>query len=233
MAKESDEKKSFKLYNSYGRQFEKLDDESAGQLIKAVFAYVNNQPVPELSDCGADMAFSFIAAQLDRDKVAYDKKCEVNRRNGSLGGRPPKPENQTVFEEPNALEKNRSVSPKPQDETPEPQEKPADKPKSLQEQRFDQFWQLYPKKVGKKAAFNSWNRIRPDEELFNKIIQAVTWQKESADWKKDGGRFIPNPLTWLNQGRWDNEPFSPVQEVPAAATAPRRDPTDNPWRRNN
>jgi hypothetical protein len=24
-------------------------------------------------------------------------------------------------------------------------------------------------------------------------------------WRKDGGQFIPNPATWLNQGRWDDQ----------------------------
>lgn len=35
----------------------------------------------------------------------------------------------------------------------------------------------------------------------------IAWQKKSEQWTKSNGQFIPNPLTWINQGRWDNEPM--------------------------
>lgn len=76
---------------------------------------------------------------------------------------------------------------------------------SAQDRRFDEFWQSYPKKVGKKAAFASWKRIKPDVSLFNKIMAAVEAAKGSKQWQRDGGQYIPNPATWLNQGRWDDE----------------------------
>ena len=37
------------------------------------------------------------------------------------------------------------------------------------------------------------------------LIDAVEQQKTSFQWQKDGGRYIPNPATWLNQGRWEDE----------------------------
>ena len=33
----------------------------------------------------------------------------------------------------------------------------------------------------------------------------VNAQKLSRQWQKDGGQYIPNPATWLNQGRWEDE----------------------------
>jgi uncharacterized protein YdaU (DUF1376 family) len=68
---------------------------------------------------------------------------------------------------------------------------------------FDEFWSLYPKKIGKNAARKSWNKIRPNIEA---VIQALTWQKQSKQWFEKGGQFIPNPSTWINQHRWDDEP---------------------------
>lgn len=79
----------------------------------------------------------------------------------------------------------------------------SDEP-SLQERRFAEFWEEYPKKVGKKAAQTSWKRLKPDAELFERIMEAVTTAKTSEQWNREGGRFIPNPATWLNQGRWDD-----------------------------
>ena len=68
---------------------------------------------------------------------------------------------------------------------------------------FDEFWSLYPKKIGKNAARKSWNKIRPNIEA---VIKALTWQKQSKQWFEKGGQFIPNPSTWINQHRWDDEP---------------------------
>ena len=65
---------------------------------------------------------------------------------------------------------------------------------------FDVFWDNYPKKVGKDAARKSWNKVKPP---LDQIMQALTWQIQSEQWKKG---FIPNPTTYLNQGRWQDEP---------------------------
>lgn len=77
--------------------------------------------------------------------------------------------------------------------------------KTLAEKRFDEFWTAYPKKVGKKAAWSSWNKLRPDAELHDKIMTAIGKARATDQWQRENGRFIPNPATWLNQGRWDDE----------------------------
>jgi len=77
--------------------------------------------------------------------------------------------------------------------------------KVTQSDQFDQFWAIYPRKVGKKAALNIWTRLKPDKDLLEQILRAVEKQKKLDQWTKDGGQFIPNPTTWLNQGRWDDE----------------------------
>ena len=47
------------------------------------------------------------------------------------------------------------------------------------------------------------------------LVAAVEAQKASTQWTKDNGQFIPNPATWLNQGRWEDE---------VADTTPADDP---------
>ena len=73
------------------------------------------------------------------------------------------------------------------------------------EVRFAEFWSAYPKKVAKQNALKAWKRLRPDAELHEKIMRAVNAQKRSEQWRRDNGRFIPNPATWLNGGQWDDE----------------------------
>lgn len=74
---------------------------------------------------------------------------------------------------------------------------------------FDRFWEVYPKKVGKAHAFTAWKKAKGKPSI-DKIIQAVSIQAESTQWQKNGGQYIPNPATWLNQGRWDDKPTEVV-----------------------
>ena len=84
---------------------------------------------------------------------------------------------------------------------------PAPKPKGgkASERYFNEFWAAYPKKRAKQNALKSWQRLTPDKELYAKIMAALTEQKKSAEWQREGGRFIPYPATWLNGGCWDDE----------------------------
>jgi len=76
---------------------------------------------------------------------------------------------------------------------------------SALEKRFDVFWMAYPKKVGKRAAETAWKKIKPDAALHDRIMTAIGRARATEQWTKENGRFIPNPTTWLNQGRWDDE----------------------------
>lgn len=73
------------------------------------------------------------------------------------------------------------------------------------ERRFAEFWAAYPKKVAKTAALKVWKRLKPSQELTRQMIAAIQTQKASEQWTREGGRFIPNPATWLNGGRWEDE----------------------------
>lgn len=85
------------------------------------------------------------------------------------------------------------------------------------DERFDQFWHMYPRKIGKGAARKAFARINPDDELLKRMITAVVKQSKTTDWTKEGGQYIPHPTTWLNQERWEDEVAaapSPDKRVP-------------------
>ena len=71
---------------------------------------------------------------------------------------------------------------------------------------FETFWAAYPKKVAKRAAIKAFEKLKADDALLETIIQALGKAKQSADWTKEHGRYIPNPATWLNGARWEDEP---------------------------
>jgi|LSQX01.2.fsa_nt_gb hypothetical protein len=76
--------------------------------------------------------------------------------------------------------------------------------KTSAENDFDRFWEAYPKKVGKKNAQSAWKRLKVKPPLFERIMSALEIQKQSDQWLKEKGRFVPNPSTWLNGERWED-----------------------------
>jgi len=72
------------------------------------------------------------------------------------------------------------------------------------EDPFDTFWREYPRKVGKGDARKKFAKALT-KTSFDNIMAALQRVKESAQWTKDGGQFVPHPATWLNQERWDDE----------------------------
>ncbi len=81
--------------------------------------------------------------------------------------------------------------------------------------RFEQFWAAYPKKVGKGAAWRAWSSVHPTDALTATILHALTAQ--AGFLARDGGRYTPNPATWLSQERWTDEP--PVVATPRESYA--------------
>ena len=74
--------------------------------------------------------------------------------------------------------------------------------KKEKENKFEEFWGLYPRKTGKGKAKQSYQKAIakiPEQNL----IQALKDRLE--DLGKLESQFIPHPSTWLNQERWEDE----------------------------
>ena len=66
---------------------------------------------------------------------------------------------------------------------------------------FIKFWDLYPKKVAKKTTLKIWMNGKFDidviiKDLENRIANHDQWKDK---------QYIPNPSTYLNQERWNDE----------------------------
>ena len=73
------------------------------------------------------------------------------------------------------------------------------------ESGFDQFWASWPKsprKGAKAACLARWKKGLY-EHCADQILKHVEWQKTTDQWLKDNGAFVPAPLVYLNQMRWD------------------------------
>lgn len=71
-----------------------------------------------------------------------------------------------------------------------------------QRDQFDQFWAAYPRKEGKKKAWEKWQKLDPDPVLFAAILSGLDAHIRSEQWRRG---VIPHPTTWLNGERWEDE----------------------------
>lgn len=70
------------------------------------------------------------------------------------------------------------------------------------ERAFDEFWKVYPRKVGKQAARKAFAKVKVDLE---RVLQGA--RRFANDPNKPILQYLPHPSTWLNEGRWDDEPY--------------------------
>ena len=68
---------------------------------------------------------------------------------------------------------------------------------------FESFWELYPRKVGKKMARTAWAKLTSKQKVD--ALAAIKnyvkyWQLKETDLD-----FIPHAATWLNQERFEDE----------------------------
>lgn len=82
---------------------------------------------------------------------------------------------------------------------------------------FLTFWAKYPNKAGKDKALKVWLRLAPDSGLILRILDSLSWQVRQPKWLKDDGEYVPHASSWLNQRRWEDEPFN----APAESRGPR------------
>lgn len=76
---------------------------------------------------------------------------------------------------------------------------------------FARFWAAYPKRVAKRDALKAWARLGVTTGLLDEMLAAIERQRRTQ-WANG---FVPNPATWLNGRRWEDE------DVPSPGPAPK------------
>ena len=103
-------------------------------------------------------------------------------------------------------------------EKPKPEKK---SPVSLPD-RFPDFWEAYPKKIGKKACQKKWKSRRLDAKADMIIADVENRKKNDGQWIEG---FAPNPETYINGDRW-NDDVSPIKGAGKSAVHGGFDETD-------
>lgn len=74
-------------------------------------------------------------------------------------------------------------------------------------QEFLQFYSIYPRKTGKRAAWLKWKGLlRGRTVAAGDIIAGAQRFATDPNLPRDV-TFIPHPATWLNAGRWEDAPL--------------------------
>ena len=174
---------------------EPLCEEERGRLFTALLQYGKTGELAELSG-NEKFLFPMFKGRIDRFYKSYQETCERNKNN--IKKRYTK--STTVY---GGSERTRSLpSEEEEEEETETKSESESNPNTSRASAFDVFWAAYPKKTGKEAARKSFARAKAD---IGTMLSALEVQKQSEQWTKNNGQFIPNPTTWLNQGRWEDE----------------------------
>ena len=89
-------------------------------------------------------------------------------------------------------------------------QKKAPAPPAL-DPNFISFWQTYPLKIGKLAAAKSYAKATNGSDTTPELILAAV--VKYRDNPSRDPKFTAHPATWLNQGRWTDEPTEMAKPV--------------------
>jgi hypothetical protein len=67
---------------------------------------------------------------------------------------------------------------------------------------FDEFWNVYPRKIGKMECFKTWEKVIKKGEQSSFIIQCADNYAKDCLNKQTEERFIKHPKTFLNDERY-------------------------------
>ena len=186
-------------------KYKRLTDEEFGRLMRGAMHYKATGEEPELEGREA-LLWDGLKLDIDRDNDRYKATCEARKKAGQRGAEARW--NDKSHDDDGKNSKCHSDDGKNGQDKEKDKEKDKDKDiyktSSSTDDRFEQFWAAYPRKVGKGNARQAWSKIKMTDDLFATILNAVEQQKQWEQWQKDNGQFIPLPATWLNQQRWDD-----------------------------
>lgn len=71
---------------------------------------------------------------------------------------------------------------------------------------FDDFWCIYPRRVGRLKAEKLWNKLSFGEKL--QVLRGLLLWKQTEQWHQADGAYIPYASTFLAQKRYLDEPWT-------------------------
>ena len=186
----AENKKGFVLYADQKSIIDMLPNEKAGELIKHIFAYVNDEN-PVNDDPLILMAFEPIKLQLKRDLIKWEDTRSKRSKAGTISAEKRKQQNEHMLTHVESVEHN-STNP-----TVIVKDNVNVNVKEIYS--FDEFWSTYGKSVDKTKCKAKFEKLSNDVKL--KIKEVLPLYVKSTPDKQ----FRKNPQTWLNGECWNDE----------------------------
>lgn len=80
--------------------------------------------------------------------------------------------------------------------------------------RFEGFWQAYPRDEERARAVEQWDKLRADDALLDEIARGLRRHLDSEDWRNRVG--IPYAWRWLRDKKWTEKQKQPQAHTPPA-----------------
>lgn len=228
----------FKMQTVLGASVERLSDAEAGRFIKALYAFVRDGVEYEGSS-GREDPIIWLALEALRGDIESFKQKEANQ----------KEQEEALKEKRRVAAQARWAKQKDASECKSMQVQACasvaevciasasenkNKNKDINNKHkppisplFADFWKAYPKHQDKQGALKAFEKLKPDQDLVDQMITSINAWKQSDQWTKDGGQYIPMPTTWLNRRRWEDEmPQTSMQRPGKVVSAARYEQRD-------
>jgi hypothetical protein len=77
-----------------------------------------------------------------------------------------------------------------------------DEGKAARDRWFEEFWEGYPKKMGRDEAEQAFFSVVADRECFDRVMDGLAAWCASDEWQEQGGRFVPRAAVFLRDRRF-------------------------------
>jgi len=198
-------KKSFILYADLISVVELLPKDKAGELFLLILKHVNGKET-EVNDLLLKIAFGPIKNQLQRDLESWEDTCNKRSKAGKAGGlKSGESRSKPKQNEANEADTVNDTVTDYDTVTVNEKENESDNDNvilqpSLSSFSFNQFWDLYNKKIGLSKCENIWQQLTEAEKALIKVrLPAyIIATKDEVTFRKD-------PATWLSGKHWLDE----------------------------
>lgn len=223
------------MYTEYAEKFAKLSDAQMGKLVRMMLQYAQTEEVPQTDDIVLAITFDCVKADMDKQYAKYQSKAIAGKKGGLASKLKQTEANASKLKqtqadastikqseaEPSKLKQTEAEASKANLEKENKKEKEKEKENKKNIKRympisFSEFWEEYPRKVGRATAEAVYNRKAVNAETEQAILDGLR-RYNSLQWSKWTGeqrQYIPYPASWLNAGRWTDTVEQTGKSVP-------------------
>lgn len=203
----------FTFYRSYYDSLVELPDEEQAQTLLAIIRYAIYGTLPEKLSISGKIAFNLVKPTLDssRKKAAAgrtggcsDSSASQSRKSKNKSASPSgKSKTEKCLSEPSKLDIDIDIE-RELDIDIGIGETPASG--TSRDDVFEQILRVYPAhRIGnREACIEAWNTVETGQEKA--VLEGLSKWKDSNQWEKDGGRYIPSLPRFLTEKMWTFQP---------------------------